>query len=144
MCSARPGSPGSRTRSAIAAEGRRWWGAPAIWANTLSRRMPKRRGTSADAVRSAVDQTFQAAAGQAQMTRERAQELVDELAGAAQRLRSALDELRPPSAEDVRELRERMEQLEARISALEKAGATPRSGTTRRTPRTTRSSRPKA
>jgi len=47
-----------------------------------------KRGTPADAVRHAVDQTFQAAAGQAQTTRDRAQELVDELAHTAGRLRS--------------------------------------------------------
>ncbi len=83
----------------------------------------KSRSTPADAVRQAVDQavqaTFHATERQAQFTRERAQELVDELAGTASRIRDALEELRPTSADDFRTLRARVDELEARVSALE-------------------------
>jgi polyhydroxyalkanoate synthesis regulator phasin len=75
---------------------------------------------AADAVRAAVDRTFQATVGQAQMTRERAQELVDELAGAAGRVRSVLEDLRVATGEDVRELRAGLRSLERRVSALER------------------------
>jgi polyhydroxyalkanoate synthesis regulator phasin len=85
----------------------------------------KSRSTPADAVRSAVDQavqaTFHATEKQAQFTRERAQELVDELAGTATRIREALEDLRPPTGDDVRTLRARVEELEARVAALEAA-----------------------
>ena len=84
--------------------------------------MAKRKGTRADAVRSAVDQTFHAAAGQAQMTRERAQELVDELSHTATRVRDLLDELRPPSADDIRALRDDLRALERRVAKLEGRG----------------------
>ena len=87
-----------------------------------------------DAVRQAVDEAFQAAAGQAQFTRERAQEIVDELSGAAGRLRDVLDDLRPPTGDDVRELREEMRALAARVAALEEAA----SAKPKRAPRTTR------
>jgi polyhydroxyalkanoate synthesis regulator phasin len=83
--------------------------------------MAKNKQTRGDAVRSAVDEAFHAAAGQAQFTRERAQEIVDELAGAAGRLRDALDELRPPTGDDVRDLREEVRALGQRVAALEKA-----------------------
>jgi polyhydroxyalkanoate synthesis regulator phasin len=77
----------------------------------------------ADAVRSAAVQAFQATAGQAGITRERAQELADELATAAGRVIGALDELRPATADDLRSVREEVAALEARIAALEAAGA---------------------
>lgn len=83
----------------------------------------KSRSTPADTVRQTVDQavqaTFHATERQAQFTRERAQELVDELAGTASRIRDALEELRPTSADDFRTLRARVDELEARVSALE-------------------------
>lgn len=81
--------------------------------------MAKRKGTRADALRTAVDQTFHAAAGQAQVTRDRAQELVDELSHTAARVRDLLDELRPPSAEEIRTLREDLRALERRVSKIE-------------------------
>jgi polyhydroxyalkanoate synthesis regulator phasin len=89
------------------------------------------RGASrSDAVRKAVDQAFQATAGQAQTTaqttRDRAQELVDDLAQAAGRVREALDDLRPPTADDLRSLREDLDALERRVARLEEDTPKPR------------------
>ena len=81
----------------------------------------KRQASRADAVRGAAVQAFQATAGQAGVTRERAQELADELAQAAGRFMGALDELRPASADEIRSLREDLTALETRIVALEAA-----------------------
>jgi len=81
----------------------------------------KRQPSRADAVRGAAVQAFQATAGQAGVTRERAQELADELAQAAGRFVGALDELRPASADEIRSLREDLRALETRIAALEGA-----------------------
>src|SRR4051794_26401356 len=79
----------------------------------------------ADAVRTAAVQAFQATAGQAGVTRERAQDLADELASAAGRVIGALDDLRPATADDIRSLREDVRALEGRIAALETAAAQP-------------------
>jgi polyhydroxyalkanoate synthesis regulator phasin len=79
----------------------------------------------ADAVRSAAVQAFQATAGQAGVTRERAQDLADELASAAARVIGALDDLRPATADDIRSLRDDVRALEGRIAALETAAAQP-------------------
>lgn len=78
----------------------------------------KQSSQAADAVRSAVDQAFQA--GQAQFSRERASELVDDLSQVAGRLREALDDLRPVAAEDIKALSDRIDKLEARVAKLEK------------------------
>jgi len=75
----------------------------------------------ADAVRGAAVQAFQATAGQAGVTRERAQELADELASAAGKLIGAFDELRPATADEVRALRTEVRDLGARVAALESA-----------------------
>ena len=83
----------------------------------------KRAPGRAEAVRNAAVQAFQSTAGQAGLTRERAQELADELAGAAGRVIGALDELRPATADDVRSLREQVAALEGRVAALEAAAA---------------------
>jgi polyhydroxyalkanoate synthesis regulator phasin len=83
------------------------------------RRAPGR----ADAVRNAAVQAFQSTAGQAGLTRERAQELADELTQAAGRLIGAFEELRPATTDDVRSLREQIASLERRIAALEAAPA---------------------
>lgn len=88
----------------------------------------KQPAQAADAVRSAVDQAFQA--GQSQFSRERASELVDDLSQVAGRLREALDDLRPISAEDIRALSDKIDGLESRIAKLEK----PAAATTRRAP----------
>jgi gas vesicle protein len=81
----------------------------------------------ADAVRSAVDQAFQATAGQAAnaanvgaSAQKRVQELADELAQAAGKVREALDDLRPPTADELRQLQRDVRALEERVSALEK------------------------
>src|SRR3954453_216549 len=80
----------------------------------------------AEAVRIAAVQAFQSTAGQAGITRERAQDLADELAQAAGRLIGAFDELRPASADDVRSLREQVAALEQRVAALEATAAQPK------------------
>ncbi|HWK17621.1 MAG TPA: hypothetical protein VNR66_09245 [Solirubrobacteraceae bacterium] len=80
----------------------------------------RRPGDAADTVRSAVDRTFQATLGGAQVTRERAQELVDDVAQAANRVRDVLDDLRVATGEDVRSLRSSIEALERRVSELER------------------------
>ena len=91
--------------------------------------MAKKKQTRGETVRQAVDEAFSTAAGQAQFTRERAQEIVDDLAGAAGRLREALEDLRPPTGEDVRELRAEIRALAERVARLEQAqspGAKPK------------------
>jgi len=81
--------------------------------------MADKRNTRADAVRSAVDDAFAAAAGQAQSTRGRAQEIVEELTGAAGRMREVLDDLRPPTGDELRELRQEVASLRTRVEKLE-------------------------
>ena len=76
-----------------------------------------------EAVRSAVDQAFQATAEQAETARVGAQSIVDEFAQAAGRVREALEDLRPPTGDEINELRKTVAALEARVAALE-AGAT--------------------
>jgi polyhydroxyalkanoate synthesis regulator phasin len=78
-----------------------------------------RREEAAEAVRSAVDRTVHATVGPAQFGRDRAQELVDELAATAGRVREAFEELRPPAGEELRALQARIEELEARVGELE-------------------------
>ena len=81
----------------------------------------------ADAVRSAVDQAFQTTASQgsaaAETGRERAQDIVDQLAQAAGRVRDVLDDLRPPSGDELRTLQETVADLEKRVAKLETAQA---------------------
>ena len=81
--------------------------------------MAKRKGSRADALRTAVDQTFQAAAGQAQVTRDRAQEIVDEFSHTATRVRDLLDDLRPPTTDEIKSLRAELRALERRVAKLE-------------------------
>ncbi|MFN8130870.1 MAG: hypothetical protein U0R70_04905 [Solirubrobacteraceae bacterium] len=84
----------------------------------------RRRGTdAADAVRTAVDRTYQATVGQAEVTRERAQELVDELTQAASRVRATLADLRVPTREELRALQDDLAALERRVAKLERSGA---------------------
>ncbi|MCU0258441.1 MAG: hypothetical protein MUC84_03865 [Solirubrobacteraceae bacterium] len=77
----------------------------------------------ADQVRAAVDQAFQAAGSQ--LTRERAQDIADELSAAAQRVRDTLEDLRPSSVDDIRRLDDRLIALEERVAKLEAAAAAP-------------------
>lgn len=74
----------------------------------------------ADQVRSAVEDAFQSASSQ--LTKERAQEIADELSSAADRVREALDQLRPPTGDDVRRLMDRLGSLERRVAELEIPG----------------------
>jgi polyhydroxyalkanoate synthesis regulator phasin len=83
--------------------------------------MADRKPSRTDAVRHAVDDAFAAAAGQAQSTSRRAQDLVDEMSRAAGRVGRAIDDLRPSSAEDLRALRREVEDLRQRVAALEQA-----------------------
>ena len=88
-------------------------------------------GSRADQVRSAVEGAFQAAG--AQIGRDRAIDLADELASAAQRVREALEELRPPSADDLKRISARLTAIERRLSALEdKPAAAPRKAAPRK------------
>ena len=74
----------------------------------------------ADQVRSAVEEAFQNASSQ--LTRERAQEIADELSSAADRVRETLEQIRPPTGDDVRKLVDRLSTLERRVAALEIPG----------------------
>jgi polyhydroxyalkanoate synthesis regulator phasin len=89
-----------------------------------------RRASRADAVRSAVDQAFQEGASRgataAESGRERAQDIVDQLAQAAGRVRDVLDELRPPTGDELRTLQETVADLEKRVAKLEAAQAKPK------------------
>jgi hypothetical protein len=76
---------------------------------------PRNPAEAADAVRSAVDQTFQATLG----ARGRAQELVDDLSTAASRVRDALEDVRLATGDDVKELQKQIRALERRVAALE-------------------------
>src|SRR3954451_20480501 len=78
-------------------------------------------GTDAvGAVRTAVERTFQATAAGAQSTRTRAQDLVDEVAGAAGRVREMIDDLRV-----LEDLKREVESLTRRGAALEGSASTP-------------------
>ena len=66
-------------------------------------------------MRAAAAQAIEATAGQAGFTRERAQQIADELVPAAGRFRETLEDLRPAAADELVALRERVEVLEARV-----------------------------
>jgi polyhydroxyalkanoate synthesis regulator phasin len=83
-----------------------------------------------DAVRAAAAQAIEATAGQAGFTRERAQQLADELVSAAGRVRDTLEDLRPAGSDELLALRERVDALEARVQKLETARTTTRRRTT--------------
>ena len=97
------------------------------------------------AVRTAVERTFQATADSAQSTRTRAQDLVDEVAGAAGRVREMIEDIRV--LEDLKRLRTEVETLTRRVAALEDkpAAAKPArsSAAARRRARPPRSARPR-
>ncbi len=92
-----------------------------------------------EAVRGAVERTFQATAGQTEGARDRGRSLLDDVASAAQRIRESFDDLRV--LEDVRGLRAEIEALSKRVAELEKKQApatatkpTPRAPAKRATP----------
>jgi polyhydroxyalkanoate synthesis regulator phasin len=99
-----------------------------------------------DAVRAAAAQAIEATAGQAGFTRERAQQLADELVHAAGRFRETLEELRPAGSDELNALRERVAVLEARVEKLEAARPATRRRTTpaKRSPTKPRSTPPPA
>jgi hypothetical protein len=75
-------------------------------------------GTDAvGAVRTAVERTFHATAEGAQSTRTRAQDLVDEVAGAAGRLREMVDQLNV-----LEDIKKQVDALSSRVAALERGG----------------------
>jgi cell division septum initiation protein DivIVA len=76
-----------------------------------------------DAVRGAVERTFQATSGGSEAARDRGRSLLDDVASAAQRIRESFDDLRV--LEDVRGLRAEIEALSRRVAELEKAAAKP-------------------
>src|SRR5215217_5985410 len=85
-----------------------------------------------DAVRGAVERTFQATAGQTEHARDRGRGLLDEVASAAQRIRESFDDLRV--LEDVRGLRAEIQSLSERVAALERAAAKPAAAATSAAP----------
>src|SRR5215208_3374291 len=76
-----------------------------------------------DAVRGAVERTFQATTGSTEGARDRGRSLLDDVASAAQRIRESFDDLRV--LEDVRGLRAEVEALSKRVAELEKQLAGP-------------------
>jgi cell division septum initiation protein DivIVA len=76
-----------------------------------------------EAVRGAVERTFQATTGQTEGARDRGRSLLDDVASAAQRIRESFDDLRV--LEDVRGLRAEIEALSRRVAELEKQVAKP-------------------
>jgi hypothetical protein len=73
--------------------------------------------SAVEAVRSAVERTFQATTEGAEGTQKRTRALVDEVAHAAARVRETIEDLRV--LEDVRGLRTEIESLGRRVAALE-------------------------
>jgi len=74
-----------------------------------------------EAVRGAVERTFQATAGQTEGARDRGRNLLDDVASAATRIRESFDDLRV--LEDVRGMRAEIEALAKRVAELEKKQA---------------------
>ena len=74
-----------------------------------------------DAVRGAVERTFQATTGGTDGARDRGRGLLDDVASAAQRIRESFDDLRV--LEDVRGLRAEVDALSRRVAELEKRPA---------------------
>jgi cell division septum initiation protein DivIVA len=84
---------------------------------------PREPADVVDAVRGAVERTFQATTGGTETARDRGRSLLDDVAHAAQRIRESFDDLRV--LEDVRGLRAEIEALSRRVAELEKAAAKP-------------------
>ena len=86
------------------------------------------------AVRTAVERTFHATADQAQSTRTRAQDLVDEVASAAGRLREMVEQLGV-----LEDIKKQVEALSSRVAALERGGGSAKpAATTSRKPAASR------
>jgi hypothetical protein len=86
------------------------------------------------AVRTAVERTFHATADQAQSTRTRAQDLVDEVAGAAGRLREMVEQLGV-----LEDIKKQVDALSSRVAALERGGGSAKpAATTSRKPASSR------
>jgi polyhydroxyalkanoate synthesis regulator phasin len=102
-----------------------------------AKKASKKQPSRGDAVRAAAAQAIEATAGQAGFTRERAQQLADELVHAADRFRETLEQLRPAGSDELRGLREQIAGLEDRVAKLEKAAkpAPRRRTTTAKRPR---------
>jgi predicted nucleic acid-binding Zn-ribbon protein len=87
----------------------------------------KQKGSDAteaiEAVRSAVERTFQATTESAANTSKRTRNLVDEIAAAGARIKETIDVLR--ILEDVRGLRAEIEGLTRRVAALEVSSKAP-------------------
>jgi hypothetical protein len=73
--------------------------------------------SAVEAVRSAVERTFQATTEGAEGTQKRTRALVDEVSHAAARIRETIEDLRV--LEDVRGLRAEIESINRRLAALE-------------------------
>ena len=74
-----------------------------------------------EALRAAIERTLATTAGQASGTRERAQELLDEVARRGQEARERITrQMRIASGEELTALLEQIESLERRIEALER------------------------
>jgi polyhydroxyalkanoate synthesis regulator phasin len=102
--------------------------------------MARRRSKASelpDAVRDAVERTVQATVGSAQMTRDRAQEAVDDVVRGAEeragevrrrvpspeavrgRVFGAIEERRPATQEDLKEIRAELRAIARRLSSIE-------------------------
>ena len=96
-------------------------------------------GTDAvGAVRTAVERTFHATADSAQSTRTRAQDLVDEVAGAAGRLREMIEQIGV-----LEDLKKQVDSLSSRVAALERVGGSAKKAATS-TPKPAASRKPAA
>jgi len=83
--------------------------------------LPRDPADVVEAVRGAVERTFQATAGGTEGARDRGRSLLDDVASAAQRIRESFDDLRV--LEDVKGLRTEVEALSRRVAELEKKQA---------------------
>src|SRR5690349_1969690 len=102
--------------------------------------LPREPADVVEAVRGAVERTFQATTGGTEGARDRGRSLLDDVASAAQRIRESFDDLRV--LEDVKGLRAEVEALSRRIAELEKkqaaAAAAPAAAAEPAKPATTR------
>jgi hypothetical protein len=80
--------------------------------------LPRDPSEVVEAVRGAVERTFQATTGGSEGARDRGRSLLDDVASAAQRIRESFDDLRV--IEDLRGLRAEIEALSRRVTELEK------------------------